>query len=286
MINAESALKNMPVFPGVASELMQITEDRRDLSFKTLENLVKRDPGLTTKILKVANSAMFARSKEVNNLQTAISMLGFTNIKNLAVMATASSMFSKEAKMPFYQGYWKMSLLSAFFAKGIAKEFGDRIFQETAFLAGLLHRIGQVALFRFKKDVYETIVTSSHIENIPIFELERLAFQSTHRDVGKIVLEKWNFPEIFVDCAKEYGNVNIVSSHKTLILVISVADKAAEYGIDEVVENPKYREDFKEWAAHLGSKEEKLLELLKTTQKNLSTDPFYQECTGLFQIKA
>ena len=86
---------NLPVIPEVALKVMNIAESGLDISFTELESIIKVDPGLSAKILKVANSALYARRSEIKSLQTAITMLGFKNIRSLILLVTASSFFQK-----------------------------------------------------------------------------------------------------------------------------------------------------------------------------------------------
>ena len=110
----EKYLKNLPVIPDVAAKILTIPEDAKNISFKELEELIKIDPGLTTKILKVANSALYARQREITTLQMAITLLGFKNIKSLVILTTASNVFAKQSKTEFYKEFWKHSVLTAF----------------------------------------------------------------------------------------------------------------------------------------------------------------------------
>ena len=76
----EIYLKHLPVMPAVSQKILQHAEGGEDISFKELEDLIKLDPGLTAKILKVANSALYARQREITTLQMAITLLGLKNI--------------------------------------------------------------------------------------------------------------------------------------------------------------------------------------------------------------
>ena len=98
----ESYLKNLPVMPEVATRVMRIAEDKLDISFKELEEIIKLDPGLTVKILRIANSALYARQREIKSLQMAITLLGFKNIKSLVLLVAASNTFARYKKTAFY----------------------------------------------------------------------------------------------------------------------------------------------------------------------------------------
>jgi hypothetical protein len=88
-------LKDIPVMPEVAAKVARLTEDRLEISFRELETIIKTDPGLTAKILKIANSALYARQREIKSLQMAITLLGFKNIKSLVLLITASGFFPR-----------------------------------------------------------------------------------------------------------------------------------------------------------------------------------------------
>ena len=59
----ETYLKSIPIMPDVATKILAIAEDKLDISFKELEDIIRVDPGLTAKVLKIANSAMYARQR-------------------------------------------------------------------------------------------------------------------------------------------------------------------------------------------------------------------------------
>ena len=93
-----SNVRDLPVMPDVAAKILAFKEHEFDLSFRQLQDIIKVDIGLTTKILKIANSALYARQREIKDLQTAITLLGFKNIKTLILLVTASTFFAKIRK--------------------------------------------------------------------------------------------------------------------------------------------------------------------------------------------
>ena len=217
-------LKNMPVIPDIASKVLTVTEEKVDISFRDLENTIKMDPGLSAKILKVANSALYARQREVKNLQIAITLLGFKTIKSLVLLITASNMFLKSRNTAFYKFYWKHSVINAFMARSIAEKTGARQLADQCFLSGLLHDIGQVALHNSNPEGYAQVLELAKSRKKRISEIEESLFEANHRDVGASVLRNWSFPDVYVDSAAEHGSPNITSPHKQTILIVSIAD--------------------------------------------------------------
>ncbi len=270
----EKYLNALPVMPDIATKIVSIPEDNINISFKDLENLIKVDPGLTTKILKVANSAMYARQKEITSLQIAITMLGFKTIKSLVFLVSASNMFKRGKETVFYRYFWKHSITTAFLAQNIAVKAGFKRLHDEAFLAGLLHDIGRAAMYQSDNELYMAVRNEDD---------EKRAFGADHKEVGEAILNSWNFPTVYVDTAREHKSLNITSSHKTLILIVSAADLLSGYYTD----------------SPLAETNEALLDaiLMRTNLKNedkqfyinefcnsLAEQPMFKECSSLFGL--
>lgn len=274
-------IKSLPIIPDVASKIMAIADDNFDISFKELEDIIMIDPMLTARILKVANSAMYARQGEIANLQVAIGLLGFKNIKSLVLLITASQ-FSKELKPSKYMtNFWRHSIATAFIAKHIMYRKKDRANEEIAFVAGLLHDIGQIALFQSDPVMYTKLLKSveGKVENIEVEE--RRLYDTDHREIGASLLSSWNFPEVYIDAAKEHNTLNINSKYKKLVLVITFADILSNYigyGQREGV-----RDDLLKNVQVLTNHNEEDLEFFKSSYlKIFEDDPLFKECQRLF----
>ncbi len=277
----EQYIKNLPIIPDVASKIMAIADDNFNISFKELEEIIMIDPMLTARILKVANSALYARQSEVANLQVAISLLGFKNIKSLVLLITASQ-FSKEIKSSEYMNtFWEHSIATAFIAKHIMQRKKDRANEEIAFVAGLLHDIGQVPLFQSDPTMYENLLESENSINETIELAERRIFQIDHREIGGSLLARWNFPEVYVDAAREHNTLNINSRHKKLVLTITLADILSDYlGYGQ---REGSRDKLLESVLVLTNHNQEDLDYFKNDYLDVfEGDPLFKECERLF----
>ena len=61
--------------PAVAMEVIQLTAEARP-DARALKQCIERDPALTARILRVVNSSLFAASRQITNLNQALSLLG------------------------------------------------------------------------------------------------------------------------------------------------------------------------------------------------------------------
>ncbi|MBU0928461.1 MAG: HDOD domain-containing protein [Spirochaetes bacterium] len=273
-----SYLKSLPVNPSIAAKVLEMVE-KQEYSFKNLEDIISADPGLTAKILKIANSAMYARQNRVTKLQGAMTLLGINTIKNVVILVTGSSLFNQNTGSRFYASFWRHSLGTAFIARDLSVKLGAG-FPEEAFIAGLLHNIGQVALFLHGPARYEALADEATRNGLRFSELEAAAYGTTHRDIGSEILTKWHFPEVYSDCAKEHGNANITSSWKKVILVVSVSAFIAGNWF-------YFADDPKDWSLldplliYLGLDAPWVEAYQAEYLERLQADKFYQECQNL-----
>ena len=279
----EQYLKNLPIIPEVATKILSMTEDKLDISFKKLEDIIKMDPGLTAKILKIANSALYARQREIKSLQMAITLLGFKNIKSLVILVTASGLFNRLSKEPFYAFFWRHSLLSAFYARHVALRSGKKEIAEDCFIAGLLHDIGQVAFFNTDRERYRQVVNQLLAGSSGVEGLEEMLFGFNHRTFGAALLQKWSFPEVYVDAAREHESLNVTSPHKSAILIVTAAALFAELSRVGTLQADK-QELLAQILPRVSLGAADMEYYRKQFMEDLQDDTLFQECSLLFGV--
>jgi putative nucleotidyltransferase with HDIG domain len=275
-------VKDLPVVPEVAAKVMNLKEGGKEISFKELEAIIKVDPGLTSRVLKIANSALYARQREITSLQMAITLLGFNNLRNLVLLLTASSLFPRMKKSSFHAGFWRHCILSAFIARGIALRC-QKAAAEEAFTAGLLHDIGQAVLYNADPDSYERAMETARLGSTSLETIEEQMFGVNHRQVGGAVLKRWNFPELFADTAEEHESLNIGSPHKSIIIMVSVAGLLAEKITDAGL-SPLGTDLLSRLLPYTCLAGMDVDTLAKGYSDEMSRDPLYQEYQALFGV--
>ncbi len=279
----DKILKIIPVMPDVAAKILTYAEDLEDVSFSELEDLISLDPGLTAKVLKVANSALYARQQQITRLQTAISLMGFKAIKSLVMLITASNMFQKKSSSSFYKHFWQHSIITAFIARKLSEISGLSRLKEEAFLAGLLHDIGQIVLHESKPEGYEIIINLGSPNEHDMCREEIRIFGMDHLTLGREVMNSWNFPSLYADVAGEHGNINIQSSHKELIVLITIADMLSTL-LHSVAFSEEDHQALEPYLLYSGIKMEQLDYFHERFLEDLKEDALFQECRSLFRI--
>jgi HD-like signal output (HDOD) protein len=279
----EKYLKNMPIMPDVATKILSIAEDRLEISFKELEDIIKIDPGLTAKILKIANSAIYARQREIKSLQTAITLLGFKNLKSLVLLVTASGAFARYKQDPFFQTFWKHSILSAFLARHMAIRCNRKDASEECFVAGLLDDIGQVAFYNAGRERYQPVIGALIEGRTAVEQIEQEIYGVDHRIVGAALLKSWSFPDLYVDTAREHLSLNVTSAHKALIFIVSAADL-----MGDLIRVGSLDSDSQRLMDELIPRTELTDNDIQYYQSSfladMQKDPLFLECRGLFGI--
>lgn len=216
--------RDLPVMPAVAAKILGMATEGQSVSFRELEDIVKVDQGLTARILKVANSAQYARQREIKDLRTAFTLVGLNTIKSLVLLVTASGMFSRIRSTAFYRDHWYHSIMSAFLARSLAVRCGLRDVSEESFLAALFHDLGRVPLYLSDPSKYDALLKQAAAQGIPMRVVEREAFGTDHHELGAALMEQWSFPKVFADVALEHDSVNITSSHKSVVILVTVSN--------------------------------------------------------------
>jgi HD-like signal output (HDOD) protein len=224
----EETINFLPPMPVVMTELIDVLHsDTAD--FRTIGNIISKDPSMTMNVLKIANSAFYGLPYNVTTVEQAMRMLGINEIASLCIScATNRSLKAPPGvKTVDFEAFWKHSVATGVFGKILSRTLNIRR-GENLYLAGLVHDVGVVILDRFKHEVYNEIVDLTFKENIPILEAEQRVMGASHDTVGGWLMEKWKLPEVFLDVTRYHHNVNDApEKNKVVVALISLADQLA-----------------------------------------------------------
>ncbi|WP_168708493.1 HDOD domain-containing protein [Hydrogenophaga sp. PAMC20947] len=169
-----------------------------DLPASACVDAVERDQSLAVRLLRLANSAFYGARGHVASVEDAVGMLG---LRTVASVVAAVSMRSTLALVPCngfcFETYWRHALTTAILARELARQ--AVLDPGEAFLAGLLHDVGQLLLVVAHADWAERALQMSHDEQIDLCEAERRLIGVGHDEVGAEVMRHWHFPERLVD---------------------------------------------------------------------------------------
>jgi len=191
-------LDSLPTLSAVAARLLQITV-RSDTQAAEVVSLIESDPSLASKIIALSTRANRGVSKKAVSVSKAVVLLGFETVRNavlsIKVFEALGGTQNQEAARFDREGFWRHSLGVACASKMLCRHIDKKIDPEEAFICGLLHDLGKVALDAALPKSFIRVVqlTESSLGNIA--ELEHRILGIDHMIVGKRLAEKWLLPE-------------------------------------------------------------------------------------------
>src|SRR5450631_932478 len=152
------------------------------------------DSALSTKVLRIANSPLYAQRRKSENLRQALVVLGLNATLTLALsFSLVKSLRSGKANGISYPYYWRRALLAATAARALADALHHASAEEI-FLAALLQDVGMIALDKAVPDLYRG-GESLQRDHKALAELEKKRLQSDHAEIGGWLMRTWNLPD-------------------------------------------------------------------------------------------
>ncbi|MCC7010946.1 MAG: HDOD domain-containing protein [Planctomycetes bacterium] len=191
-------IKSVEPLPQVASRVMQISS-QADVVPRDLVEVIQTDAGITAKVLKLCNSALYGFKREIASLPEAGNLLGVSTLVNLVLTSCAGRYFrdygycDPEATLKL----WEQSISTAFAGGAIAQRTG-KADRNRAYTIGLLENLGHLVLARFVPENRESMYAELS-RGTDLLSAESTIYGLNHAEIGARLAERWNFPEILID---------------------------------------------------------------------------------------
>jgi diguanylate cyclase (GGDEF)-like protein len=184
---------NFPSPPGVATHIIELAQDP-EIEMGKVAKALSMDSALSSKVLRIANSPLYAQRRKSENLRQALVVLGLNATLTLALsFSLVKSLRGAKPNGLSYKFYWRRALLAATAARAL----GDAMHQtlaEEIFLAALLQDVGMLALDQAVPDLYREGEKLQR-DHLALAEHERKRLQADHAHVGAWLMKSWNLPE-------------------------------------------------------------------------------------------
>ncbi len=191
-------LGQIPTMPTIAARIMQIVNDPHS-SAEDVAKFISRDVALTSKVLRLANSAFYGIPRTISSVNSAIVILGFNTIRSLVLSASVLKVFPARPGVTAVfdrKAFWKHSFMVGIASRMVAQIYRKRrlVDMETAFSAGLLHDVGKIILEQYSNEEYVPVLKAAKEKGIPLVVAEREMLGLTHADVSGMLVDKWQMP--------------------------------------------------------------------------------------------
>jgi HD-like signal output (HDOD) protein len=223
---AEGTL-DLPPPPQIAAEVMRLTRgdavagEAADTSAAELARLIQRDVALAGQVMRVANSALYARRTPVVTLPQAIAWLGIREIRNIAfAVAVQGQVFTSAYFNHSMNDLWRESVITGLFAQEVARLKRRNV--ESAYLCGLLHRIGMAVIL----SRVGSAVVKHGIAPEP-GQVLQLAARHEAR-VGTHLAIAWNLPPAVSAAIEHWGNPRAAELARTEVMEVALARQISD----------------------------------------------------------
>ena len=226
-IRSKLSLARLPMMPQVLVRLLDLCH-RDAVNFNDIADVISRDAGMSAKVISVASSASNYGRKRPANLDQCLTLLGMSTIKTIVINESILQVFRRFTGDRDFdlRRFWGHSLRSALIARDLAKAIGYANHEE-AYLGGLMHDVGQLAMLATDADNYFPIF-SAKIGQERICQQEQVTFDLTHAEVGAWLVEKWEFDSLLSDgVLYHHDPVDRVAGAHPLIRIIYLANRLA-----------------------------------------------------------
>jgi len=222
-------LGQLSSLPAVAQRILQVADNDESNATDLLE-VVGQDPTLSIRILRTVNSSIFGIPNEVADLKTAISMLGFVEVRNLAMTVYVARLCEDSSSYRSFsrEALWKHMVAVGTIARMLAKIY-RRVEPEEAYVAGLLHDVGMLLIDQYMHSAFCKVIDLV-TDGAEVTGAERKILTFDHTDLGAYVARKSNFPTRVVDAIHYHHRPDdCTSSGKALLNIVTLANYLASH---------------------------------------------------------
>ena len=225
---ALDAISKLPPFSPVLNKLMASLADE-DVSFASLAAIIEKDTVLAGSVLRLVNSAFYARRGTVNSVKHAVAVLGIGKLRNLSMSMSLARMWNSTglAETSWSARHFNQhGAASAILADLIAVEL-DAEYAEGAFTAGLLQNVGLVLIAIGLPGEYAAIVEAYRSGTAGLADYEDGFTGFSHAELSGEVLERWHLPAPIVQAVRRHHGPHSRVTPHPLSEMVDLADTMA-----------------------------------------------------------
>ncbi len=216
-------ITKLPTIPGIAHKILSVISHDSSSAGK-LEQIIRKDPVTTAKILSLSNSAFFGLGGSTSTIKKAIIRIGLLNVKNIAIGIAMMTVLETKGSRKFlnfeqiFQHSLAVSMTSDYLGKFLKIDGIDDIS-----LSGILHDIGFLILDSYFPEISQKIMEEFRIQK-NLYQAEMSASGVTHAEIGAWLADKWKLPDQIINTVLYHHSPSAAKSHIEQTALIHLAD--------------------------------------------------------------
>ena len=243
---------------------------RDNCTTEELAKVVETDPGLSTQVLRLANSSYYGLSRHVDTISRAVTVLGFNMVRDLTLTVSVFKVFAGGAKNTGLDahGLWCHSLACAVAAKVLMGNIHSEEAQK-AFMGGILHDVGKIIISNEFPKEQEQILAAVESGLFPSLLKAELSFlEMDHTSIGAEVAELWHFPRSLIEPIFHHHTPSKAKDSPGVVAAVHAGNEIAKaLGLGKSTSKDAVEINSCVWEI-LGLTEAALPEINKEVQKN------------------
>jgi len=221
--------QDLPSLPEIYLRVSEQLENENS-SVQQIGDTVQNDPAITTRVLKMVNSAYYGLPNQVSSIAQAVSLLGRERLKHILIGSVLRGVFSSQDNPAFsMQEFWQHSIKTAIIARFLGQRMAQIAEPEAMFTAGLLHDIGKLLMIRKFPERMLAAEEYMILKRVDILTAELSQLGLTHTSVGEALMQHWGLPQMLVDCASNHHESVHDGAHRCETYLIYLANKLSQY---------------------------------------------------------
>lgn len=226
---------DLPTLPTIALEVSRLANDPM-VGMSEIVRIIRNDPSMTGKILRVSNSAFYGMPRRVESLNMALVVLGMREISNLVTSISVLSAFPEKNGEGSFQRqiFWEHSAGTGEIARVLTSKLQLRL-HGIEFTGGLLHNIGKIILHQYFPNELGQAFKLAETDSLPSIVAEQRILGTDHAEVGAWVAEKWALPSSIVESIRYHHQPNLAPEHNVLTAIVHLAASLARAVLDSTV---------------------------------------------------
>ena len=189
--------------------------------------VIARDPSLTTRLLRMVNSAYFGLSEKITTIEGAIIYLGLGNVRLLMTTANAIDdleIMANDGTKVSWRQFWLHSLACAFATREILTQFGHKLDNDTDYISGLLQNLGKVVMAKAFPVEFTQLAHTVYKDEAHVIAAERALLGWDHAAIGAFYLEAYRFPSDIVEAVRFHHDPVNAPNGKQIAAATHLAD--------------------------------------------------------------
>lgn len=219
-------IKTLPPMPDIYHKVEKLARDPNSTS-ADYSKVLELDTDITARLLRMSNSSFFSFKREIQSVKDAVTLMGIREIISLVRLSCITGNINvSPAVESTVKKIWEHSVTCAITAKLIYDKTDickETVPDDNLLTGGIIHDIGKIVLWKFFPDIYSSFILNPETGSHPSENEEKMSMGISHCEVGKVLAEHWQLPELLTDVIY-FHHKPMLKPESDLLKIIHISD--------------------------------------------------------------